>query len=93
MQNRLTEAEEARFDTIMNRTIVLARKEVGWGEADKRYYELLRQESTEDLEWMVDLHATGKLERREETFNVMLEELAERLLLLKPNSKSDEAGL
>lgn len=88
--NDLTKSEEERFERIMERTILVARKQAGHPYSlavDPLYWDLLRQEPTEELEFMVQLHADGKLTRRPETFDVMLEELAERELLGRGTQK------
>lgn len=86
--NALTKSEEERFMSIMNRTLVAAENHHNitnpfkqHQEVDAEYWRLLRLESTEELEWMIELHATGRLKRRQETFNVMLDEIAQRELL------------
>ena len=79
----------------MERTLLEARIRVGCGlmsrknyeQVDQIYWTLLKQESTEELEFMIQLHADGRLERRLETFDVMLEELAERELLGRGTEK------
>jgi hypothetical protein len=83
----LTKSESLRYEEYAKRTYHRASKEFrnknDWVAERQRYFTYVRQETTEMLEWLTYMHNEHLLPRGEDTMEVILDELSERLLLGK----------